>query len=164
MWTGKVEKFKGILRNFILSIVIAASLPGNFVFAACAKLPDEIKGDDRVESSIADIVWENNNRSVEYKPTVQWISDGQAASQFQVIVVDGNGKEVSWPYPLGQGLFLGVTTDPTISIVATEGSNDGGQVVGSYLMDLNLPTDPLPSFSVQKPITSGQFSFVGDNA
>lgn len=162
MWLAKLENHKDIVvHNFILPIIIALLLAGNFVYAGCAKLPDEIKGDDQVESSIADIVWENNNRSVEYEPTVQWISDGQAASQFQVIVVDGNGKEVSWPYPLGQGLFLGVTTDPTISIVATEGSDDEGQVVGSYSMDLNLPTDPLPSFSVQKPITSGKFSFVG---
>ncbi len=87
-------------------LLCLASFPFE-TMARCVKLPDTLDMRCEGEDCKSGILWKSSDENEEgkYHPRIQWKGDVEA-SQFEVVVVDENGQQVPWPYPLGQGLYL----------------------------------------------------------
>ncbi len=121
------------------------------LLAECGQLPDSIDYSCK-NCDFPGAVWKLSNEHKKYNPVFVW--QGEASSQFELIVVDSNLNQVTWPYPIGQGLYVAITgtfrvkgpngEDFTISI--TDPSQQFGR---SSIGDLTL----------SREITEGQFTF-----
>ena len=148
------NKFKYLLGAACVILSLAAT-----PFAAtakCVKLPDTLDMRCEGEDCKAGILWKSsdNNEEGKYHPRIEWNGES-AASQFEVVVVDENGQQVSWPYPLGQGLFLAMK-----GTFLVEGDNKAG---GRAEFSIDNPShqygySPLATFATN-PVTNAVFDF-----
>ena len=99
------QKFLSVLCSSCIVFCTAAS--SFAVQAKCVRLPDELNMQCSGEECKAGILWKSSDDKTDgkYHPRIEWTGEVES-NQFEVVVVDENGRQVSWPYPLGQGLFL----------------------------------------------------------
>ena len=93
------------LELFIGSPASAFANPGQ-----CVYLDDKINLSCMDGDCLNGIFWKSKEGQGNYHPTMAWTSrDGKEAKSFEVIVADETGRQLTWPYPLGEGLYLSMT-------------------------------------------------------
>ena len=103
-------------KHFLYAVAVAlclTSAPAAVFAKNCVSIPNELTLRCTGEDCKAGILWRSDNEHQgegKYHPIIEWSSD-TPASQFEVVVVDDTGRQVAWPYPLGQGLFLSMKGD-----------------------------------------------------
>lgn len=76
----------------------------------CVNLPERIDLSCKEGNCLNAIFWKSNPGEGNYHPNMTWSNnDGKEADLFEVIVADESGKQLPWPYPLGEGLYLSMT-------------------------------------------------------
>lgn len=83
--------------------------------AQCIAVPSSISMRCEGEDCMAGILWKSKENKAGYHPHIDWTSE-TPNDQFEVIVVDDTGRQVPWPYPLGQGLYLSMTGDFAVTV------------------------------------------------
>lgn len=119
--------------------------------AECGNLPDSIDYSCK-NCDFPGAVWKLSNDHKTYNPEFLW--QGEASDQFELIVVDGNMNQVPWPYPLGQGLYVAITgtfkiTGPNDQKFEVQISDPSQQFGMSSIADFLLP----------EKVTEGRFVF-----
>ena len=97
---------------FVSAAAFCLALVPLLTFAKnCVGLPSELNLRCEGEDCKAGILWKSTDDKKpegKYHPIIEWTRE-TPASQFEIVVVDETGRQVAWPYPLGQGLFLSMT-------------------------------------------------------
>ena len=138
--------------SVVLVLLLSLSNSSN---AKCVQIPPELTIQCKGDECLNGIVWKSDENNAKYHPKIEWTSGSEdsRSSQFEVIAVDQTGKQVPWPYPLGQGLYLSMTGSFAVSSSSSQ-----------VKFDISDPTfmagySPLATLSTASPVAHQIFTF-----
>ena len=118
----KVQDFYA--QGFLTTIAIAAAavLSMDGVQAECAQLPGddihlETALNDKLPFASAGVIWAAANGDKHFNPTLHWRAKKPTQTIHFVLADNATGQPISsWPYPLGRGLYVGMTGTFTATV------------------------------------------------